>query len=131
MRRRQFLKTAAATSALVCAPAFIPSRALGANERIITGHIGVGGQGNANLKGFLKNAAAVCDVDHGRAAATAKKIEEAGNKCELFADYRKLLERKDIDAVVISTPDHWHALTTIHACQAGKDVYCEKPLSLT
>lgn len=131
MHRRQFLKTSAAASCLAAAPLFVPARVFGANERIVTGHIGVGGQGNANLKGFLKNAAAVCDVDQGRAAQTAKKVEEAGNKCEVFADYRRLLDRKDIDAVIISTPDHWHALTTIHACQAGKDVYCEKPLSLT
>ena len=131
MRRRQFLESTAAASVLAAAPLFVPARAFGANERIVTGHIGVGGQGNANLKGFLKNAVAVCDVDQTRAATTAKKVEEAGNKCEVFADYRKLLERKEIDAVVISTPDHWHALTTIHACDAGKDVYCEKPLSLT
>jgi predicted dehydrogenase len=131
MRRRQFLKSSVAASCLAAAPLFVPARAFGANERVITGHIGVGGQGNANLKGFLKNAAAVCDVDQGRAAATAKTVEMAGNKCEVFIDFRKLLERKDIDAVVISTPDHWHALTTIHACRAGKDVYCEKPLTLT
>lgn len=131
LSRRSFLRTSAAASTLFAAPYFVPARAFGANERIITGHIGVGGQGKANLKGFLKNAAAVCDVDKTRAAETAKQVEAAGNKCEVFGDYRKLLERKDIDAVVISTPDHWHALTTIHACQAGKDVYCEKPLSLT
>ena len=131
MRRRQFLKAAAATSVLTAAPLFVPARAFGASERVVTGHIGVGGQGKANLKGFLANAAAVCDVDAQRASAAATLVSEAGGKCQVFADYRKLLDRKDIDAVVISTPDHWHALTTIHACQAGKDVYCEKPLSLT
>src|SRR5688500_3890144 len=131
LSRRSFLRTSAAASTLFAAPYFVPARAFGANERIITGHIGVGGQGKANLKGFLKNAAAVCDVDKHRAAETAKLVQEAGNSCEVFGDYRKLLDRKDIDAVVISTPDHWHALTAIHACQAGKDVYCEKPLSLT
>lgn len=131
MRRRQFLKAAAATSAVAVAPMFVPSRAFGASERVITGHIGVGGQGTTNLKGFLSNAAAVCDVDDSHAAKAAKLVEEKGNKCEVFHDYRRLLDRKDIDAVVICTPDHWHALSTIHACQAGKDVYCEKPLSLT
>jgi predicted dehydrogenase len=131
MHRRKFIKSSGAAALVAAAPLFVPSSAFGANDRIITGHIGVGGQGNANLKGFLINAAAVCDVDRGHATATAKKVDEAGNKCEVFSDYRRLLDRKDIDAVVISTPDHWHALTTIHACQAGKDVYCEKPLSLT
>ena len=131
MRRRQFLKASAVTTVLTVAPAYIPSRAFGASERIITGHIGVGGRGTETLRGFLNNAAAVCDVDQTRAAAAARKIEEAGNRCEVFSDYRRLLDRKDIDAVVISTPDHWHALATIDACRAGKDVYCEKPLSLT
>jgi predicted dehydrogenase len=128
--RRTFLAASAAASTLAI-PYFIPARAFGANERILTGHIGVGNQGKGNLKAFLDNAIAVCDVDSERAAAAAKTVEEKHGKCEVFSDYRKLLDNKDIDAVVITTPDHWHALPTIHACQAGKDVYCEKPLSLT
>jgi predicted dehydrogenase len=116
---------------LFAVPTIIPARAFGANERITTGHIGLGGQGMGNLGGFLSNAVAVCDVDSKRAAAAAKKVESKNPNCEIFGDYRKMLDRKDIDAVVISTPDHWHALPTIHACQAGKDVYCEKPLTLT
>ncbi len=133
--RRQFLsRTAAAAAAGFAAPWIIPASAFGANERIVTGHIGVGGQGNANLGAFLKLAspAAVCDVDQKHLATAVERVEKDTKKsCEGFGDYRKLLDRKDIDAVVISTPDHWHALATIHACQAGKDVYCEKPLSLT
>lgn len=129
--RRSFLATSAVAASALAVPYYVPQRAFGANDRVVTGHIGVGGQGNSNLNRFLKNAAAVCDVDQNRAAAAAKRVEGAGNKCEIFGDYRKLLERKDIDAVVISTPDHWHALPTIHACEAGKDVYCEKPLTLT
>ena len=118
-------------STLAC-PMFIPSRAFGANERVITGHIGLGGQGRGNLGQFVSNAVAVCDVDKNNAAKAAKTIaDKEGRRCDVYGDYRKLLERKDIDAVVISTPDHWHALTTIHACEAGKDVYCEKPLTLT
>ncbi len=133
--RRQFLRqttTGAATA--LAAPWIIPSSAFGANERVVTGHIGVGGQGNSNLGAFLKLAspAAVCDVDKNHLAKAVERVEKDTQKtCEGFGDYRKLLDRKDIDAVVISTPDHWHALTAIHACQAGKDVYCEKPLSLT
>lgn len=133
--RRQFLaQTTTAAAATIAAPWIIPSSAFGANERIVTGHIGVGGQGGGNLGAFLRLAspAAVCDVDSKRLAAAVGRVEKETKKpCEGFGDYRKLLDRKDIDAVVISTPDHWHALTTIHACQAGKDVYCEKPLSLT
>ncbi len=129
--RRQFLVAASATFA---APYIIPARAFGANERIVTAHIGVGGQGTSNLNAFLGKGvspAAVADVDSERLAKTVKLVTDKGHTCEGYGDYRKLLERKDIDAVVISTPDHWHALATIHACQAGKDVYCEKPLSLT
>lgn len=133
--RRQFLaQTTTGVVATFAAPWIIPSSAFGANERIVTGHIGVGGQGGGNLGAFLKLAspAAVCDVDQKRLAAAVGRVEKETKKpCEGYGDYRKLLDRKDIDAVVISTPDHWHALTTIHACQAGKDVYCEKPLSLT
>ena len=68
----------------------------------------------------------LCDVDARRVAAAAKE-----RKCATFGDYRKLLEDTNVDAVVITTPDHWHAIQAIHACQAGKDVFCDKPLSLT
>jgi predicted dehydrogenase len=74
------------------------------------------------------NVAAVCDVDEKRLAAAHKK---AGEKSKAYRDYRYVLERKDLDAVVIATPDHWHAIQTIAACDAGKDVYIEKPLSIT
>jgi predicted dehydrogenase len=129
--RRSFLKVSATAAGVVAVPYFVPSRAFGANERINTGHIGVGGQGGGNLRSYLNNAVAVCDVDQEHLAKAVKAVEGARGKCDAYGDYRELLERKDIDAVVISTPDHWHALPTIHACQAGKDVYCEKPLSLT
>lgn len=130
LSRRSLLKASAAASALAI-PYFVPARSFGANDRILTGHIGVGNQGKGNLGAFLSNAVAVCDVDSERAAAAAKTVEEKNGACEVFGDYRQLLDRKDIDAVVITTPDHWHALPTIEACQAGKDVYVEKPLSLT
>jgi predicted dehydrogenase len=129
--RRQFLTAAAATLAV---PTIIPRSVFGANERIVTGHVGVRNQGTPNLKAFLKLAtpAAVCDVDSRHLATAVETVEHSRKtKCDGYDDYRKILDRKDIDAVVITTPDHWHAVMTIHACQAGKDVYCEKPLSLT
>jgi len=132
--RRQFLKQAAGALAIGAAPYVLPSQAFGASNRVVTGHIGTGGQGTSNLNALLKqgvSVGAVCDVDKSHAAATLKTLEGKGIKCPSLGDYRKLLERKDINAVVVGTPDHWHALTTIHACQAGKDVYCEKPLTLT
>lgn len=130
--RRKFLTGSLAGAAfLTAAPMFVPRRAFGANERIVTGHIGVRNQGLGNLKALLNNAGAVCDVDREVLAKAAKAVEQNGQSCATFGDYRRLLDRQDIDAVVISTPDHWHARMTIDACQAGKDVYCEKPLSLT
>ena len=129
--RRRFLKASVATAGAIAMPMFVPATVFGANERIVTGHIGVGGQGRGNLGRFIKNAGAVCDVDQNHLAKAAKMVTDKGGKCKTFTDYRELLDQPDIDAVVISTPDHWHALPTIHACQAGKDVYCEKPLSLT
>ena len=107
-----------------------PKGSAPASESIVLGFIGVGGMGSGLLnifKGFPDvRVAAVCDVyePHARRAQSA-----ADGKPEVYHDFRKLLDRKDIDAVVIATPDHWHAIPTILACQAGKDVYCEKPLT--
>lgn len=130
LSRRRFLALSGA--GVATAPMFIPSRAFGANERVITAHIGVGGQGTGNLMQFADNAAAICDVDSEKLAAAGKRFsDKTGRTLDGVADFRRLLDRKDIDAVVISTPDHWHAIPTIEACRAGKDVYCEKPLTLT
>lgn len=128
---RRSLLAAGGALTLTSIPYFVPRSAFGANDQINTGHIGLGGQGRGNLAKFEGSCVAICDVDQGRLATVAADLEKKGKKVETFTDYRKLLERKDIDAVVISTPDHWHALGTIHACEAGKDVYCEKPLTLT
>ncbi|QNN22135.1 Gfo/Idh/MocA family oxidoreductase [Planctomycetales bacterium ZRK34] len=136
--RRQFVKT---TAALAAAPMFIPSRAFGANERLQIGMIGVGKQGqhHCNVLGNFKEAQiiAICDVDkmsREQAAGKVKAIHERRKKptdIDLYNDYHEILNRKDIDAVVITTPDHWHEIPVIDACKAGKDIYCEKPLSLT
>ena len=105
-------------------------KAIPPSEKIVLGFIGVGGMGTGLVKIFKKfpevSIAAVCDVyephlDNARVAAGGTPV--------VFGDFRRVLDRKDIDAVVIATPDHWHAITTIMACQAGKDVYCEKPLA--
>ncbi len=130
LNRRQFLTTGAA---LLAIPTIIPRSVFGANEKIITGHVGVQNQGKPNLLAFMKLAspAAICDVDSEILGGVATLMEAANYKPATYGDYRRLLDRKDIDAVVVTTPDHWHAPITIHACQAGKDVYCEKPLSLT
>jgi predicted dehydrogenase len=103
-------------------------------EAIRVGFIGVGGMGLSRLKGFLRHAdvraAAICDLDATHLAGAVKVVEAAGQAAPFTtADYRRILERKDIDAVCIATPDHWHALPTVHAAQAGKDVFVEKPLS--
>jgi predicted dehydrogenase len=105
------------------------------SERIRVGFIGLGGQGTANLKAIQKEKtaeiAALCDVDKTHLAKARTVADTTNRQTSTYSDYRKLLDDKSVDAVLISTPDHWHALTTIDACAAGKDVYCEKPLSLT
>jgi predicted dehydrogenase len=122
--RRQFT-TAATLTALGA------SRVLGAGERVRLGFIGLGNRGDQVLDGFLEHkdceVVAVCDIYQPYVDFAAKK---AGTRPKHHHDYRALLEQKDVDAVVICTPDHWHALQTIHACETGKDVYVEKPLSL-
>ncbi len=107
-----------------------------ANDKISVALIGCGGQGGYDLKDFLRlpeiECLALCDVDKGHLEKVQKSVEEKqGKKPEGYGDFRKLLERKDIDVVIIGTPDHWHALTAIMACQAGKDVYVEKPLTVS
>ncbi len=128
MNRRDFTKAAGAASVLTALSA---KRVLGANERIRLGFIGVGNRGDQVLDGFLAHkdceVVALCDLSQPYLDFAAKK---AGGDPKQFHDYRKLLDMKEVDAAVICTPDHWHALQTIQACAAKKDVYVEKPLSL-
>lgn len=127
--RRGFLRSSAGVAAATLAPGLLAGRrVLGANERPGVGCIGVGGMGLHDLAAAARygDVLAVCDVDR-------RHAEEAsdGGKRTIFEDYRKLLDRKDIDLVTISTPDHWHTRICIDALKAGKDVYCQKPLTLT
>ena len=128
MTRRRFAKTMAAAGV---ATAFSRMRVQGANDRIRLGFIGLGNRGDQVLDAFLVHRdaeiVAICDLWQPYLDFAAKKI---GGSPKQFKDYQKLLELKDVDGVVIATPDHWHALQTIHACQAEKDVYTEKPMSL-
>ena len=131
--RRRFLKSQIAVAGAVAAPYFVPSGALasadqpGANDRIGVGYVGAGRRAGQLMalppEGQIVAAA---DVYLKRAEAVAAK-----HKGTAYQDYRKMLESKDVDAVVLATPDHWRALTAIHACQAGKDIYAEKPMTLT
>ncbi|SPE51434.1 Oxidoreductase domain protein [Verrucomicrobia bacterium] len=143
--RRSFLQRAALAGA---APFVLPSNIWAAetppNSQITLGFIGMGTQNRGLLNGFLRHsetrAVAVCEVDTTRRESAQKTAETfyaeskgAGTYkgCAAYSDFRELLARKDIDGVVIATPDHWHALTSIAAARAGKDVYCEKPMSHT
>jgi len=156
--RRQFLGQAAGTALGI--PVFVSASALGkggrpsASNRITLGVIGTGNQGFNDLRGFLSDnrvqVVAVCDVNRESAGywngavagrEPARRLVEkhyAADKksgkykgCDAYTDFRKLIARKDIDAVLICTPDHWHALPVLAAARADKDIYCQKPLSLT
>jgi predicted dehydrogenase len=143
MPRRAFLKTAggAVAAGAVAAPHVIPSGVLAApgsaraNHRQTFGPIGVGGMGGYHLRDManrLKNGevnlAAVCDIDEKRLANASRT---AGPQADCYRDYRYVLDRDDIDAVVIATPDHWHGVQTVHAAERGKHVYVEKPACCT
>src|SRR4051795_5998036 len=130
--RREFVQSLAG-GAVLAAAANAQTQAP-ASDRLQIGFIGLGRQGTSRLNEFMRHpdvaAVAVCDLDKTHLEAAAAAVEKAqGRKPEQFHDFRKLLERKDLDAVMVATPDHWHALPAIHACQAGKDVFVEKPLA--
>ncbi len=132
--RRRFIKTTAfATAAFGAFPTLLKGGA-SANEKIVVGLIGCYGMGFNDLKAFLNQpnveCGALCDVDQNVLEQRAAEVEKLQNKKPLiYSDFRKLIENKDIDVVINATPDHWHCLPTVYACEAGKDVYTEKPLA--
>lgn len=129
LSRRTFLASSAASAFSFHV---VPNTVIGApsrpapSDQLRFGHIGVGGRGS----GFLRpgQTIAICDVDEKRLNQANDRV---GGNAKLYTDYRKMLEQDDLDAVFVTSPDHWHALQTIHACEAGKDVYVEKPASKT
>jgi len=129
--RRDFVRGVGGLGMLAGFPTIIPASAFGANDAVRIGHVGVKNRGMQNLKPLINHSVAVCDVDANVLEDARKYVEKQGRSCKTFADYRRLLDDKEIDAVVVSTPDHWHAQIEVDSCAAGKDVYCEKPLSLT
>ncbi|MGN6133701.1 MAG: Gfo/Idh/MocA family oxidoreductase, partial [Aureliella sp.] len=135
--RRSFLKRSAAVGLTAATAPMIMPRLLAqeaASDRLNVAAIGVGGRGSAiaDQAGRLGSLIAVCDVARPNAERFAKLQAERGHKCQIYNDYREMLDKeKDIDVVTIGTPDHWHVKIAIEAMQAGKHVYCEKPLTLT
>ena len=142
--RRQFLKRATLTSAGVMGfPCFVSSAALGRDgvvapsNRITVGCIGMGGRGTSNARAFMgrkeTQVVAVCDVHADKRSRACLLVNEHyGNKdCKAYNDFRELVGREDIDVVSVNAPPHWHAIPSIEAAKSGKDVFCEKPLSLT
>ena len=154
--RRKFIKTTATTTAglaigLNAMSSITKSRYVGPNDKIKMGFIGIGNRGSQLLNLFMQQpdveVAALCDIYEPYLLRDRSKVdqryledldgriprmdEKFPKKPKMYSDYRKLLDNKDIDAVCIATPDHWHAIMTIEAVRAGKDVYCEKPLTAT
>jgi len=144
LNRRQFLRKATgAALGAVAFPMVIPASALGKegrpapSDRIVLGIIGVGGQGRGDLRGFLQKpeaqVVAVCDVDAGhRNMARDRVNEQYGNRdCATYNDFREVIDRSDIDALLLAVPDHWHAIAAIMGARAGKDIHAQKPLAYT
>ena len=132
-RRKFIINSAAAGIGITTFPTILNAGKVAANAKVVVGLIGCKGMGFNNLKAILAQpgveCGGLCDVDSNVLNERAAETEQiTGKKPRLYADYRKMLDEKDIDAVIVGTPDHWHCLQMVDACDAGKDVYCEKPL---
>ena len=136
--KRTFLRAAGASLAM---PAILPASAVGAGKtvapsnRINMGVIGTGGRANGLTKNAMAHdfvrVIALCDLDKSQLAKAKSIVDQnyGNTDCAVHADYRELLARKDVDAVIVATPGHWHALVCVEAARRGKDIYCEKPLT--
>ena len=128
--RRDFTKAGTAATFSLTAAQY--TRAQGANEKVRLGVLGVANRGGQLITAFRKHddceIVALCDVDKNTLGKAAQRLD---GRPDTYGDFRKLIERDDIDGVLVATPDHWHAIQTVDACDAGKDVYVEKPLSIT
>ena len=141
--RREFLtRSAAGIAGFTILPSWVMGGVrIAPSDRVVMGFIGLGQQGLSDFTSFSNcpgvQVAAGCDVDSMKRERFVRRItawqkqQGVAPRCDSYEFYEEMLERKDIDAIEVATPDHWHALTTIHACQAGKDVYCQKPLAYT
>lgn len=141
--RREFLGLSAfGLAGLTILPSWsIGGVRIAPSDRVVLGFIGLGKQGLSDFSGFATcpgvQVVAGCDVDSLKRERFARRVRAwqkslgVAQRCDSYEFYEELLERKDIDAIEVATPDHWHALATIHACQSGKDVYCQKPLAYT
>jgi predicted dehydrogenase len=132
IHRRRFLQHSASAAATIAAAPYVWTRTAcgAANDRLNIAAIGVGGRGTAigHEAGRRANLVACADVHRGNAEQFAAKY---GDRCQIYEDYRRILDRKDIDAITCGTPDHWHTRIAVDALESGKHVYCEKPLTLT
>lgn len=131
--RRSFLKTSALTAAALGFPAVSYRRVLGANDALRVAVVGFKGRGGDHISGFLKipgvRLAALCDCDQRVLDGSVKKLKDQGHDVKGYRDVREVIADKDIDIISTATPNHWHSLITVWACQANKDVYVEKPVS--
>jgi predicted dehydrogenase len=130
--RRRFMKNSAGAAAALSMPIYVPASVFGANDRVRVAVLGVNGRGQNHIEGFQKlenvEVVCLCDPDEEIAMKRVGEFQEKyGKKVKIEQDLRKVYEDKNIDAVSLATPNHWHSLATIWACQAGKDVYVEKP----
>ncbi|MDE6093318.1 MAG: Gfo/Idh/MocA family oxidoreductase, partial [Muribaculaceae bacterium] len=141
--RRDFLRCSAlGLTGLTILPSWISNGVrVAPSDRVVIGFVGLGQQGLSDFQSFAScpgvQVAACCDVDSIKRERFRRRVEawqksqEVAPRCDMYEFYEDMLDRKDIDVIEVATPDHWHALVAIHACQTGKDVYWQKPLAYT